>query len=111
MSIFRITTTDTTAISPTLYSRSQKVKEGLKLILGHFDGEPLWPRTVSTRNTNGRQIAVNNTQEVMTLYAAANYLDCRMNAYPQYTNFHIDRTGIAPSLLLVAYSKPPKSLS
>ena len=41
-------------------SRFQKIEEGLKFILGHFnDSEPIWPRTASTRVTEGRQVVVN----------------------------------------------------
>ena len=55
-------------------------KHGLGLILGHF----LWssfPRTISTRTTQGRQILVNNKDEALARFKQANYLDCRINAY------------------------------
>jgi hypothetical protein len=76
------------------------IEDGIDLILSHFD-ELIWPRTISTRNTRGEQRLVNNKQEALTWYKAANRLDCRISAYPKYTDFYINRTGIAPSILLV----------
>jgi hypothetical protein len=33
-------------------------------------------------------------------YKAANLLDCRISAYPKYTDYYVNSTGIAPSILL-----------
>ncbi len=100
-----ITDTDTiatpTSISPK--SRIQKVEEGLEFISSHFDpNEPLWPRTISTRATGGKQIVVNSFEEAMKWFKAADFLDCRISAYPIYNDEYIKRTGIAfiPSLVL-----------
>jgi hypothetical protein len=67
---------------------SQKQKEleksvaaGLDIILSPFQ-EPVWPRTISTERTDGRQIPVYNKPEALAWYKAANFLDCRISAYP-----------------------------
>ena len=92
-----ITTTLTTA------ERQTDIENGLRSILSHFDN--LWPRMISTYATRGGQRLVNNVQEVMAWFKAANFLDCRISAYPKYTDYYIHRTGIAPSVLLVDIDK------
>jgi hypothetical protein len=76
-----------------------EVREGLTFILNHLDG--LWPRMISTYATKGAQKEVKNFTEAMAWFKAANFLDCRISAYPRYTNDYINRTGIAPTVLLV----------
>lgn len=60
------------------------VIEGLEFILSHLE-EPLFPRTISTKTTEGRQILVNSRQEVLARFKQAEYKDCRINAFPSYT--------------------------
>jgi len=81
------------------------IEEGLKLILGHLEEPLLWPRPISTRRTGGAQISVDNTQQALAWYKAANLLDCRISAYPKYTDYYINMTGIAPTLLLADIDK------
>src|SRR5215469_13420614 len=76
-----------------------EVKEGLVYILNHTDG--LWPRMISTYSTRGAQRLVRNFTEAMSWFKASSFLDCRISAYPVYTNDYINRTGIAPTTLLV----------
>ena len=57
------------------------VERGLDYILSHFH-KPLWPRTISTKTTEGRQIAMSSRMETLARFAQANYLDCRISAYP-----------------------------
>lgn len=56
------------------------IEEGLDFILNHFQ-EPVWPRTISTRTTECRQIPVNNIEEALARFKQSNYLDCRVSAY------------------------------
>jgi hypothetical protein len=91
------TTTDTLAAAITSKQFEIEVKEGLIFILNHLDD--LWPRTVSA--TKGGQRLVNNFAEAMAWFKAANFLDCRISAYPKYTDYYVSKTGIAPSVLLV----------
>jgi hypothetical protein len=57
------------------------VERGLDYILSHFQ-EPLWPRTISTRTTEGRQVLTSSRKEALARFVQANYLDCRISAYP-----------------------------
>ena len=63
-----------TAIFPIPKTRLQNVEEGLRFIISHFDpNEPLWPRTISTHATGGKQIVVNYMQETLTWFRAADF--------------------------------------
>jgi hypothetical protein len=62
------------------------ISEDLDFILSHFE-EPIWPRTISTHATEGRQILVYNREEALVQYKQGNLLDCRINAYPDYTEY------------------------
>ena len=42
----------------------------------------IWPRTISTKTTQGRQILVYNKEEAFARFKQANFLDCRISAYP-----------------------------
>ena len=53
-------------------------------ILRLFRG-PLFPRTVSTYATEHRQVLVNSMDEIIDLFDKSNYIDCRINAYPVYS--------------------------
>jgi hypothetical protein len=63
----------------------------------------LWPRTISTRTTEGRQIIVNTREEAIARFKQANYLDCRISAYP-YCRRTITATsgnGLAPNFIMI----------
>jgi hypothetical protein len=77
------------------------VREGLDYILRHFDcdnDQPLWPRTISTKLTEGRQIPVNSKEEALDYYRKANFLDCKISGYPKYKKGF---TKVAPSLIFI----------
>jgi hypothetical protein len=94
----------TTTATPIISKQFEmEVKEGLIFILNHLGG--LYPRTISTYATGGRQRLVNNFAEAMAFFKAANFLDCRISAYPKYTDYYVNKTGIAPSVLLVDIDK------
>jgi hypothetical protein len=61
------------------------VESGIDYILSHFH-EPLWPRTISTKTTEGRQLPMSSRMETLARFAQANYLDCRISAYPPNAN-------------------------
>ncbi len=90
-----ITTTTAAAITSKLFE--MEVKEGLTFILNHLDD--LWPRMISTYATGGGQRLVNSFEEAMAWFKAANFRDCRISAYPKYTDYYINNTGIAPTVL------------
>jgi hypothetical protein len=59
------------------------VERGLDFILEHFESQfYIWPRTISTKTTHGRQILVYNKEEAFARFKQANFLDCRISAYP-----------------------------
>src|SRR5215217_5966708 len=45
-----------------------------------------WPRAIFTK-TLGKQITVYSREEVIARFKQSNLLDCRVNAYPDYTEF------------------------
>ena len=55
--------------------------DGVDFILGHFR-QPIWPRTISTRTTEGRQLVVGSREEALARFAQSNWLDCRISAHP-----------------------------
>jgi hypothetical protein len=63
--------------------QDQTVSNTLEFILKHLDA-PLWPRTISTKTSEGRQIVVNSKQEALARFKQSNYTDCRINAFPSY---------------------------
>ncbi|MGA9153702.1 MAG: hypothetical protein WBZ36_24230 [Candidatus Nitrosopolaris sp.] len=97
-------TTITDTLTPiTSKQFEMEVKEGLIYILNHLDN--LWPRMVSTHATGGAQRLVNNFAEAMAFFKAASFLDCRISAYPKYTDYYVSKTGIAPTVLMVDIDK------
>jgi hypothetical protein len=81
-------------IEPTYYFES-----GLDYILNHFQGD-LWPRTISTKATRGAQIVVRTKEEALKRFEQADFLDCKINAYPK----RIEWKGInlqAPNFIFI----------
>jgi Primase X len=74
------------------------IRENLDFILDHLN-EPLFPRTIMTK-TLGRQKEVFNKQETLAHFKASNYQDCRINAYPSYTEYK-GINVIAPSFIMI----------
>jgi hypothetical protein len=74
------------------------IVENLDFILDHLN-EPLFPRTIMTK-TLGYQKEVFSELEALARFKAANYQDCRINAYPSHTEY----AGInltAPSFIMI----------
>lgn len=65
----------------TVDQAAMTIEEGIDFILSHFE-EPIWPRTVSSCNTEGRRVLVYSKAEAYAIFKQANLLDCRINAYP-----------------------------
>jgi hypothetical protein len=75
------------------------LEAGLDFLLTHFS-EPVFPRKISTALTEGGQFEVRSRAEVLEATQKADYLDCRINAYPPYTGYKgINRQ--APNLLFI----------
>ena len=72
--------------------RKGQVKEGLEFVLAHFQ-EPLFPRKIMTK-TLGYTVDVYNRQQAITIFEQSNFVDCRINAYRSYTDYHgVNRTA------------------
>ena len=75
------------------------VEEGLDFILSHFE-QPIFPRTISTKTTENKQVIVYNKEEALDRFKAAKFLDCKISAYPKYTGYKgINRQ--APNLIFI----------
>jgi hypothetical protein len=72
----------------------RKVQDGLDFILNHFQ-EPQFPRKIMTKQL-GYQVEIYNKEESLEYFKSSNYEDCRINAYPSFTEYHgINRTPIS----------------
>lgn len=63
-----------------------KFLEGFNFILSHFDGQ-LLPRTITTYNLKNKQVEVFSKEEALKLFEDSNYIDCRINAFPSFTEY------------------------
>lgn len=57
----------------------------------------MFPGNIMTKL--GHQKEVFNSQEVIEYFRASNYEDCRINAYPSFTNY--DSINRSPSFLMI----------
>jgi hypothetical protein len=73
-------------MATTEYNTIDIVKQGLDFILTHFQA-PIWPRTISTSATSGAQVLVYSKEEANAHFEAAGFTDCRINAYPSFTEY------------------------
>jgi hypothetical protein len=70
------------------------IYQGLDFVLSHFL-EPIFPRKIMTKDV-GYQMEIFSRQEGLDYFKASRYEDCRINAYPPFTEFNgINRTPIS----------------
>jgi hypothetical protein len=85
-------------------NNNKTIEEGLDFILSHFQ-DPVWPRTISTKSTQGRQIIVYSKEEALTYFKAASHLDCKISAYyyPNIVSSFLEtkKNVITPSLIMI----------
>jgi hypothetical protein len=62
------------------------IEQALSFIISHFE-EPVWPRTISTRSTDDRQLLVYNSKEALARFYQANLLNGKISAFPSYTDY------------------------
>lgn len=100
--------TDIIPEGPSSGATTHAITQGLAFILTHL--EDLWPKTISTRLSDNAQIPVNSPEEAIRRYTQAKFLDCKLSAYPSYTDdFRKDAhdakimggRGITPSILFI----------
>ena len=56
-------------------------KENIQLTLSHFQ-VPLFPRTISTHISKGRQIPIHDVDEIYHEFEKSKFIDCRISAFP-----------------------------
>ena len=78
---------------------SEHFISNIDFIIRHFQ-EPVWPTTLSTKTTEGRQVLVFNKEDAIQTFKQSNFLDCRINAYPDYTGFG-DINRQAPNFIFI----------
>jgi hypothetical protein len=59
---------------------------GLDYILSHFP-PTIWPRTISTHTTEGRQVLVYSKEEALARFKQPSLLDCKISAYPHFVEW------------------------
>jgi hypothetical protein len=75
------------------------IEEGLDFVLSHFE-EPIFPRTISTKTTENKQVIVYSKEQALARFKAAKLLDCKISAYPKYVVYKgINRQ--APNLIFI----------
>jgi hypothetical protein len=62
--------------------KAMTIEEGIDFIVSHFE-EPIWPRPIFTPKE--KQVPVYDREEALASFKRASLLDCRINAYPDYT--------------------------
>jgi hypothetical protein len=65
----------------------QEVGNGLDFLLSHFYQERLFPRKIQTHKSKGKQIEVFSKEEAMKHFEQSDFVDCRINNFPSYTNY------------------------
>lgn len=69
-----------------LHVDTNDLENGLDFILSHFDQEQLFPRKVMTKRF-GYQKEVYSKKESLEYFQQSDYLDCRINAFPSFTEY------------------------
>jgi hypothetical protein len=92
----------------TTVDKENLIGANLDIILEHLS-DPLFPRTIMTKAL-GYQKEVFNKHELLAYFKASNYQDCRINAYPSYTEYKgINLT--APSFIMIDLDLKDSELS
>jgi hypothetical protein len=82
--------------------RAAKVKQGTRFILSHFEGkQQLFPRKMSTALSQGRQFIIYNEEQIISECIKANFIDCRLNAYPILLNDDIAAAMQVPNIIFI----------
>jgi hypothetical protein len=64
-----------------------EVEKGLDFLLMHFNQERLFPRKIQTHKSKGKQIEVFSKEAAMKYFEQSDFVDCRINNFPSYTNY------------------------
>lgn len=85
MTLQQQTSTNTSSTSSTTMT---EIEVGLDFILFHFNQDRLFPRKIQTSKSNGKQIEIFSKQDILFYFKQSSYLDCKINAFPSYTEYH-----------------------
>jgi hypothetical protein len=91
-----------------LTRRGELVSQGIDMLLDLFKmvyWQNLFPRTMATALSGGAQFEVHSKEEILLKCMAADYKDCRLNAYPTRGKPDIDLGLLAPSILFIDIDK------
>jgi hypothetical protein len=69
--------------SQEMSTNNNKIVNGLDFILRHFQ-PPIFPRTISTKLTENKQVVIYSREEAISRFEAADWLDCKISAYPDF---------------------------
>jgi hypothetical protein len=84
------------------HQRIAKVRAGIIFILLHFEGrQKLFPRKMSTALSQGRHFTVYNEKQILDECIKANFIDCRLNAYPVLLDDDIAAGTQAPNIIFI----------
>ena len=72
-------------VQPTTNPDFPPIFSGVNFLLQHL-AKPDFPRTIATKLTEGKQFIVSSKEEAISFYKEANYMDCRLAAYPYNVN-------------------------
>ncbi len=78
----------------------EQIKKNIDFTLSHFENQlQIFPRKMMVFNIGG-QFTVTSKDDVLQRCLQANLMDCRINAYPEYTHYKsVNRT--APSFVFI----------
>ena len=82
----------------------KNIESGLDIILSHFEEPSLFPRRISTYKSHNRQFSVSDKQEIINSFRDSNFIDCRINAFPPFTNYK-EVQICPPNLLFIDLDK------
>lgn len=71
------------------------IDQGLDFTLEHFN-EPKFPRTISTKKTENKQVLVNSREEALQFFRDSDLLDCRISAFSKH---EVDE--VIPNLIFI----------
>ncbi len=83
-----------------MLAKKEVIKENLRLILSHFNGQEYkFPRAIMTWKSNG-QIYSNNEEEILHHFLESDFKGCKINGYP-FVGKADGVNKLSPSFLLI----------
>lgn len=86
--------------------RINEVRQGIDFILSHFEKrQHLFPRKISTSFSNNKQFTVYSKEQILNECIKADFIDCRINAYPVLENDNYNNYSNiqAPNIIFIDF--------